>query len=805
MSSKVAAGLTDKTSSRPSKAKAKAKAKAASVLEPGPTQKERMAHRIVGSASPSASRSAGGRREPIPPPTVLSPFRKAMRTNESSDSESSVGASTSLPHKVTCNSSDSPEMDMIDSGDDAVTACRFSTERKTKVKAGSAVRSARVAQIQLNFDVAKLATVQGGDSDAGADSDPDEAHDAYFDKVLMRLELGSLSDSDNDAYICPDADDEASDVDDEPVRRTGSPSQVSEVHKALAGRKGEVDAWMEGDFVAGNPTEPNPGCDDEEMKYVNYSEGLSGEWFANGDPTLDDIFNPVWLLFHFVSVKTFKQMAIRTDAKEQRVSLLFKETELKKQAAELREGRSYTRKKQRSWKPIGDDWHLMVRWFGVVYWRSATKQNRTDHANAFSENGPFNNAGNFDQDVHDTMPQCQWEGIKRFLSVYDATEVAPFIDYTSSNYDPLAKVNDILNEVRGNAERLMNPTEYTSSDESTIMCGTFGNACVLRQIRGKSVASNGFQFWMLAFKYHSKVWLTGDDCVNDVKREVNVTVPCTWVVRLVPHRSSGHGGQAIIDPDLGLIGNGMLNLYARLHAANPDRKWGTTFFDNLFPSVRFFGWLLVVFGEKFCCTLNGNFASHNAAFILAQRPDNKTDRKITVLRELPPQIGWKGPVTMLSCFDTGFVRLATSERSRIDEFVLRVGRRRAFLALREKYKLASLQHYSDEMNAVDLVDARVQYMLLMIQSWNWLHYFTMSQMSLAGVLAHAAHVMLVEAHQKKTGKFHKPPMSAKEFRERLGMGMMRFTAEGKYDGESPKKKSLKRSARAGSTSRRRRG
>ena len=337
----------------------------------------------------------------------------------------------------------------------------------------------------------------------------------------------------------------------------------------------------------------------------------------------------------------------------------------------------------------------------------------------------------------------------------------------------------------------MNPTEYTSSDESTIMCGTFGNACVLRQIRGKSVASNGFQFWMLAFKYHSKVWLTGDDCVNDVKREVNVTVPCTWVVRLVPHRSSGHGGQAIIDPDLGLIGNGMLNLYARLHAANPDRKWGTTFFDNLFPSVRFFGWLLVVFGEKFCCTLNGNFASHNAAFILAQRPDNKTDRKITVLRELPPQIGWKGPVTILSCFDTGFVRLATSERSRIDEFVLRVGRRRAFLALREKYKLASLQHYSDEMNAVDLVDARVQYMLLMIQSWNWLHYFTMSQMSLAGVLAHAAHVMLVEAHQKKTGKFHKPPMSAKEFRERLGMGMMRFTAEGKYDGESPKKKKFK--------------
>ena len=238
MSSKVAAGLTDKTSSRPSKAKAKAKAKAASVLEPGPTQKERMAHRIVGSASPSASRSAGGRREPIPPPTVLSPFRKAMRTNESSDSESSVGASTSLPHKVTCNSSDSPEMDMIDSGDDAVTADRFSTERKTKVKAGSAVRSARVAQIQLNFDVAKLATVQGGDSDAGADSDPDEAHDAYFDKVLMRLELGSLSDSDNDAYVCPDADDEASDVDDEPVRRTGSPSQLSEVQKALAGRKG---------------------------------------------------------------------------------------------------------------------------------------------------------------------------------------------------------------------------------------------------------------------------------------------------------------------------------------------------------------------------------------------------------------------------------------------------------------------------------------------------------------------------------------------------------------------------------------
>ena len=469
------------------------------------------------------------------------------------------------------------------------------------------------------------------------------------------------------------------------------------------------------------------------------------------------------------------------------MSRLFKEAELKKQQDELHEGNAYTRKKQRRWKPIGEDWHLMVRWFGVVVWRSATKQGRTDHANAFTKLGPFDNAGNFDQHVSDTMPAAQWEGIKSFFSGYDETEVAPLLDPECESHDPLAKVNDILNEVRGNAERLMNPTEFTSADESTFNCGAYGQSGVLRQIRGKSVASNGFQLWMLAFKYHSKVWLTEVDHANDCLREVNVTVPATWVVRLTPHKRTGNGGQVIIDPDLGLIGNGMLNLYARLHAANPNRKWGTTFFDNLFPSVRFFGWLVVVFNEKFCCTLNGNFQSHGAGRILAQPPANLTDRKIAVLRELPPHIGWKREVTIMSCFDTGFCRLATCERDKVFEFVMYTQRRRLFLELREKYKLAALQHYSDEMNAVDLVDARVQFMLLMIQSWNWLHYFTMSQMSLACVLAHAAHVMLVEHHQKKTGKFHKPPMGAKEFRERLGMGMMRFTAEGEYEGESPKK------------------
>ena len=704
-------------------------------------------------------------------------MKKVMLANENeSDSDDHASDFESL------TGDDSPTMEIDGSGDEAVTADRGNTGRRTKVKRGDAVRSGRIARKLIELEAAKLAharalntTVQGGDSDA--DSEPDDASDAYFDAVLKELELGGLSDDDDGLYTAGDVTSE----DDEPVRRTGAPEQMSEVQKTLMGRKGDVDAWVEGDFVAGNPTMPNPGHDAEKMKYENYSEGLSGDWFTNGDPTLDNIFDPVWLLFHFVSVLSFKKMAVRTDAKQQRVSQLFKEAELKKQEDELQKGKSYTRKKQRRWKPIGDNWHLMVRYFGVVYWRSTTKQGRSDHANAFTKNGPFDNAGNFDQHVADTMPAHQWVGIKSFFCGYDATEVAPFIDPQSPKYDPLAKVSDILNEVRGNAERLMNPTEFTSADESTYMCGTYGGMCILRQIRGKSVASNGFQLWMLAFKYHSKCWLTKADHANDCLKEVNVAVPATWVVRLVPHRLTGHGGQVIIDPDLGLIGNGMLNLYARLHAANPDRIWGTTFFDNLFPSVRFFAWLIVVFGEKFCCTLNGNFQSHGAKSILAQLPDNKTDRKITVLRELPPQVGWKREVTIMSCFDTGFCRMATCERGKVFEFVTFTQRRRLFLKIREKYKIASLQHYSDEMNAVDLVDARLQYMLLTMQSWN------MSQMSLAGVLAHAAHVMLVERHQKKTGEFHKPPMNAKEFRERLGMGMMRFTAEGKYEGESPKK------------------
>ena len=95
------------------------------------------------------------------------------------------------------------------------------------------------------------------------------------------------------------------------------------------------------------------------------------------------------------------------------------------------------------------------------------------------------------------------------------------------------------------------------------------------------------------------------------------------------------------------------------------------------------------------------------------------------------------------------------------------------------------------MNAVDLVDANMHHMLLMIQSWNWQHYFIMSQMTMAVNAAYNAHVMLVE-HAQQNGdakEFVGAPMSTREFREKLGTQMMEITLTGHHDdvGESPRK------------------
>lgn len=278
----------------------------------------------------------------------------------------------------------------------------------------------------------------------------------------------------------------------------------------------------------------------------------------------------------------FKKIAVRTDAKQSRVKRQFDEAELSKQE----DDNACRRKKQRPWAPVADAWHMIVRWVGVVVWRSSTKRGRSDHVNAFTESGGWNdNAGNFDQRVFDTMPLQRWEGIKRHFCVCDETVAAKSMDKSKSNHDCLSKVRPFMEHVRGNAEKHFCPTCCSSIDESTSSCGTCGPGCYCRRIKGKNVASNGFQNWVLVFKYEIRVHNSEAAARLLECTTVNLSVAHSWVPRLVAKKSTGNGGGPVCDPQRGVVANGITELLARVKEASPSRKWSTTVSQS--PRVLF--------------------------------------------------------------------------------------------------------------------------------------------------------------------------------------------------------------------------
>ena len=102
-----------------------------------------------------------------------------------------------------------------------------------------------------------------------------------------------------------------------------------------------------------------------------------------------------------------------------------------------------------------------------------------------------------------------------------------------------------------------------------------------------------------------------------------------------------------------------------------------------------FAWLHIAFKEKFLCTLNGKFTYGGAAQCIDQANANRTDRKIEVLREQPPKVAHLdgAPLTIGCGWDSGKVRLATTERPNMYSFVTRSIQKRSFLGTIEKFKL----------------------------------------------------------------------------------------------------------------------
>jgi len=388
--------------------------------------------------------------------------------------------------------------------------------------------------------------------------------------------------SSDDGHYREDFDD-YSDNDDDLAPSQNSAAEATITGEELKEAMGLVDEFANGeDFQPLPHTASNPGCDAEDV-FESHPPGLSSGWFENGDPTEEQIWDPLWVFFFFMPVSFFKSIAARTDAKAARARESFEREEIQKQSEAHGAGKQHRRQKMRDWEPTGMAWGVTVQWLGVHVWRSSTKRHRSDHVDAWSQSDVASpgNAGNYDEHIANTMGLKRHEQIKRFFCVCDQAEVNGKSDPAVDGHDPIAKVRSIMEMVRKNAERLFCPTCNVALDESTFGCHTCGPGCLFRQIKGKNVASNGWQFWMLACTFATRAWATAAHCLSGTLTALAATIPHTWIPRMRDHHTHKRGGSPVLDRNLGQIGNSVVTLMARLRAACPARKWGHVYVDEL--------------------------------------------------------------------------------------------------------------------------------------------------------------------------------------------------------------------------------
>jgi len=509
-------------------------------------RKKKIAPFLVSSASPAGKRGAGGQKQRKQPISI----------DFGSDSDSS-------------------DMQV----DEELTYTEPKETVQSKIAGrGGAVKSARIKVKQTEQWVKTVGGPPTSDKKADrGDPTADVVADSHLDRFMF--EISGESGDDSDYVITSGSDQEDDEYEETEPSREGKGRRVADAEQ-YAHHLNDIDDFAAKDFKSVDPDVDNP--DFVHHEYVGHPPGLTDAWFGGGDPTPEQIFDPLWILFHFVTVGMFKKIAVRTDAEHSRTKQVFDETELSKQD----EDSTCRRKKQRHWTPVADSWNVIVRWFGVIVWRSSTKRGRSDHANAFTKTGGHNdNAGNYDSRVHSTMSLLQWEGIKRYLCVCDEVEAAKSMRDTKRNYDCLSKVRPFMDHVRGNTEKHFCPNCYSSIDESTFMCGTYGPGCYCRRIKGKNVASNGFQNWVLVFKYEIRVHNSEAAARLLECTTVNLSVAHSWVPRLVAKKSTGNGGGPVCDPQRGVVANGITELLARVKEASPSRKWSTTVSQS--PRVLF--------------------------------------------------------------------------------------------------------------------------------------------------------------------------------------------------------------------------
>lgn len=515
--------------------------------------------------------------------------------------------------------------------------------------------------------------------------------------------------------------------------------------------------------------------------YTGKEAGLAPGWYKDGKLVITEkeVMDPMFHHLRFMPPHYYKTVGRWTDRKHTIKANEFDAEEAAKADADP----AYNTRTQRRYKNIGKDWYKLVRWHGIIQHRGVHKPGCTDHPKAFSKTGHRNNAGSYDQDVAAAMTLMDFQQYKRYYATYnpdDKQYISTVLNPNHDDYDPCGKVRFVTDTYRCSCYNNLHPSKKGSYDEVTCPCCAYGPGGFFRVIKGKAVATEGFQAWVWAFALNCHIHPPAIDDALSQADLVQVTSPMTLTWRKTPHPRTGKGGPEVVYKGGGLIVNQMIRNFMDLPA---DFHGATTYMDNLFHNFVGLNAVRLAMKMQFVLTLPAKYAKAGNSSKLLSLPPISAVRPREYLRSLPPRVSkcthkgcTCGNWLMLACWDTGELRMMCNDRSTVYEYVERSSQRRRFKGKVKWKKIALANDYSSEMNVCDVCDFCVFLRKCMIQSTNWTLYPTECIMDYVGVSAYAAHVMAVAAWQREHKSSRLQPWSRPEFFARLAFKMLTFTS-----------------------------
>ena len=442
------------------------------------------------------------------------------------------------------------------------------------------------------------------------------------------------------------------------------------------------------------PTGPDWDPDCKGGLNMKFWHGMKAHGHDHERPTAKEIMDPLWLLFVFLPIEFWRNLANMSDNYQHQVYT-------RMQAADVAAGKDVVR---RGWEKLFEAgrWSKLVHFFGILVYRGAVKTGDKDHGAAWSTAGYKNNHGVYDEQVAACMSLVEFEQMRRFVHFCDNDAEAErhARDHRHRDYMPTQRMDPLLDALNGSAARLFVVCDRFAIDEITGGSSVFGPRGFMKRTPGKKV-SQGFQALAACSKIPVKFKTrTG----QDDSRGVVMCHAFLWDLT--------QGNLKLLDPHMNITCNVVLRLVHMTVCRDnePIRKNLDLFMDNRFAQARLLVLLLASMHVYCTCTIRMNFfplAKDLRKKMIPPAWEGKAinDQNKAAFRQQAANLCSFMCLTMVICFDVGLTRMITSRQNmdmqRQCEYEKR---RRTFLDLIVRMKYALCRLYTDWMDPVDITD-----------------------------------------------------------------------------------------------------